>query len=328
MHWMSLNYLALVLMIVVSYNILLVNIIHKQLPDVLISRLDRIEEKIGLLKSGKQNTAMIDILPAAVPAAVPATRKFLAAALMVRIYAHDKAELKVAHLLQWIHFVRYAGVDHVYLYDAYQKDDEKLQTHVSPFEFVTYHDWSEHGKPEFTLEGTQVTAYQHAIDNYGDAYVWHMALDIDEYPTSEADIEPDFLYRYLSKVTDEGISEIVLPNYLLVGGMNRDENMWMGERYTRLFLEPDTLCKPIYRPRQVRAQVHHNSIITGHSIIADRNAMRLSHFQGARHDNWALNISQRLLERTEDDMWMPTLIQKVKGWLLCHPAWFNITTKL
>ena len=51
MHRMSRRYIAFVLVFIfVSYNILLLNIIHKQLPAVSISMLDRMEDKKGLLK--------------------------------------------------------------------------------------------------------------------------------------------------------------------------------------------------------------------------------------------------------------------------------------
>jgi Glycosyltransferase 61 len=51
MHRMSRQYIAFMLVfIVASYNILLLNIIHKQLPAVSISMLDRMEDKKGLLK--------------------------------------------------------------------------------------------------------------------------------------------------------------------------------------------------------------------------------------------------------------------------------------
>lgn len=238
----------------------------------------------------------------------------IAAALMVRIYEHDKAELKVIHLDQWIMFALYSGVDHIYVYDTYQSPHERLRDHLSNLSFVTYHDWSEYGKPEFSLFGTQVPAYQHAIDHYGDRYMWHMSLDMDEYVTSEVDLEFGFLSRYLSKVTDTTVSEITLSNYLAVGGMNRDDGVWMAEKYKRLFLEPDTLCKPIYRPKNVRAGMHHTQVLTGTSIIAERNQMRMTHVHGARHDDWSANVSQHIMDVTQDDRWMPVLTDKVKQW--------------
>ena len=237
-------------------------------------------------------------------------KQTLAAILLVRIYRGDKAGLTLGHVLQWMQFMRYAGVDHFYIYDAYEKKEEMLEAFFRYYPYVTYIDWSAH--TPYEMFKTQVSAYQHSIDTYGGSYTWHTAMDIDEYPTSETDMEPYFMRRFLHTITDDTISEISMHNHLLLGGANQDETLWLAERYTRVTTGHSTLSKPIYRPNRVSAAIHHNQLHSGRSIDAEKTQLRMSHIWGARIDEWAVKMSQHVMDITEDDIWMPVLIEKVR----------------
>ncbi len=104
---------------------------------------------------------------------------FLTAVLLVRIYENDKAQLTSKEMVQWLQYLRYAGVEHVYVYDAWVHGNEQQKQLLSIFMkegFVTYIDWHTHNP--YTIGGTQVAAYRHCIKNYGNVSQWQTAIDM------------------------------------------------------------------------------------------------------------------------------------------------------
>jgi hypothetical protein len=70
---------------------------------------------------------------------------FLAVHVFNRIYAASKAQRSVLDLMTWLTYQRLAGVEHVYYYDSYVHDEEKLEKALQPAiasGFLTYIDWS------------------------------------------------------------------------------------------------------------------------------------------------------------------------------------------
>jgi hypothetical protein len=241
----------------------------------------------------------------------------LCAVIISRIYPEDLAQITVEHLLQWMAYMRYAGATHVYLYDTHQKPQERLgallQTALDP-RFVTYHDWGMYAHP-FSLDNTQVTAYQHAIDHYAQKCAWQIALDVDEYPFSEDDMAQGFLQRYLKHIEKHApdTAEISLQNYLLLGPMNTDSTVWLPEKYTRLTKEPgNNLVKPLYRPEKVKANMHHNTVLSGSHMDERKQVLRLAHVWGARIDNFQNTVSQHVLDITQEDTRLRDVIQTIK----------------
>ena len=71
---------------------------------------------------------------------------FLSAVLVVRIY-RSHIRLSSRELVQWLQYLRYAGVEHVYVYDAYV-GSESQKSVLNSFivnGYVTYVDWSAPG---------------------------------------------------------------------------------------------------------------------------------------------------------------------------------------
>ena len=113
---------------------------------------------------------------------------------------------------------------------------------------ITYIPWN---VGQHTLEN-QVQCYQKIFDEYGKLTTWQIAIDMDEFPFVIGDVEEGFLGRYLQKFS-ETISEVSMPNFLLLGQGDRSKNMTI-DRIDRI--EPsksNNLDKPIYRPLQVTA---------------------------------------------------------------------------
>lgn len=238
---------------------------------------------------------------------------YLTAIVLLRIYESDKAKLTTREFKQWLEYVRYAGIEHVYVYDAYVVDTESQRGILSKFfqdGFITYVDWHVHNP--YTIQGTQVASYQHCIDNYGHEHTWQAAIDIDEYPFSPRDTEPGFLTRFVKQFSEKNphVSEITMQNYLFLGKPLERELLF--ERLWRRTKGPaNPLVKPIYRPVNVRAQVHHNYLKTGRSMNAPDHELRLNHYWGARLQNWG-DDTPEIIAKTQEDWSMENIVKAFK----------------
>ena len=144
---------------------------------------------------------------------------FLTAVLLVRIYVKDLAQLSTRELRQWLYYLRYAGFQHVYVYDAFVMKDESQAKALKPLideGFVTYVDWSHKAFP-YSIDGTQHSAYQDCINRFGHQTQWQAAIDIDEYPFSQTDQQPLFAQRAVARISENipHASELTMQNFLL-----------------------------------------------------------------------------------------------------------------
>ena len=237
-------------------------------------------------------------------------RYFLTAVVLLRIYKDDKAKLTTRELKQWLQYMKYIGVEHVYLYDAFYNEEEAQAKYLDVYlreNYVTYIDWHMHNP--YTISGTQVTAYQHCIDNFGSESTWQTAIDIDEYPFSPVDTEPYFLARFVNKHSAKhpNVAEICMENFLFLGKPLRREllveRLWRRDKQ-----RSNKLVKPIYKPANVSASVHHNNILSGSSVHADEKELRMNHYWGARLQNWGEDTPE-ILTQTIEDRGMETVIR-------------------
>lgn len=239
---------------------------------------------------------------------------FLTAVLLVRIYEKDKAKLTTKELKMWLQYLRYAGVEHVYVYDAWVYLEESQLSALNDFiedGYVTYTDWHIHNP--YSVSGTQVASYQDCINNYADENQWQAAIDIDEYPYSPKDTAAGFLYRYIKDFSDyhPQISEITMQNYLYLGKPLNKE--LMIERLFRRTHQPaNPLVKPIYKPSCVRAQVHHNMVQKGRTMVAPVEELRMNHYWGARLQNWGEDTPE-IFGKTEPDYGIQPIIDAFKN---------------
>ena len=239
---------------------------------------------------------------------------FLTAVLLVRIYKKDKAKLTTRELRQWLQYLRYAGVEHVYVYDAWMDESESQLKSLDVFVrdgFITYIDWHTHNP--YSIRGTQVAAYQHCIDNYSKENYWQVAIDIDEYPFSLSDTEPGFLYRYVKHFSNyhPQVSEITMQNYLFLG-KPLDREFLIDRLFRRTHQQANNLVKPIYKPGHVRAEVHHNYLRRGRTMNAPSSELRMNHYWGARLQNWGEDTPE-ILAQTEPDYSMLPIVASFKG---------------
>jgi hypothetical protein len=80
-----------------------------------------------------------------------------------------------AYLDEWVRFHRSQGVEHFFLYNNFSSDDY-LRVLAPHADYVTVTDW-----PVSFLEGGQLRAMVHAIEQPGASYRWLAIIDIDEF---------------------------------------------------------------------------------------------------------------------------------------------------
>ena len=209
--------------------------------------------------------------------------------LLVRIYHTDLAGLTSRELVQWLHYLKYAGVDHLYVYDAYAFANESQSRILAPYVqegYVTYVDWSHRAVP-YSIEGTQVAAYQDCITRWGNNSTWQAAIDIDEYPFSPTDQKPGFMSKFVKSFSEQhpDVSEITMQNYLFLGKPLDDkvQPFLIGRLWRRTRQRGNYLVKPVYKPAHViHALVHHNILRQGKSTDAPDMALRINHYWSTR----------------------------------------------
>ena len=242
---------------------------------------------------------------------------FLTALVLLRIFkeSEKRANLTTREMKQWLEYLRYSGVEHVYVYDAFVTEDESQKDELEPFfkdNFITYVDWHEHNPHTLPMK---TEGYQDCLDRFGSESTWQTAIDIDEYPFSPTDMEPGFLARFVKCYAEKNpeVSEICMQNFLFLGKpISKSERELLFERLWRRDPKPSNkLVKPIYKPGNVRAAIHHNRILRGKSRNAPVDELRMNHYWGARLQNWG-DDTPEILARTIEDLSMEKIVKAFK----------------
>lgn len=233
---------------------------------------------------------------------VPKAPYFLTVVMNVRIYETDKAKLTTKELKAWLQYLRYAGVEHVYLYDAWLHKNESQLAPLRVFideGYITYTDWHTHNP--YSTKNTSVAAYQDCIDRRKGENTWQVAIDLDEFPFSPTDTAPGFLYRFVQQLSKHNprVSEISMQNYLYLG-KPLDKDLLIERLLRRTPDASNRLVKPIYKPSNVRADIHHNRLKRGRLMVAPDKELRLNHYWGTRLQNWGEDTPE-ILGKTEHD---------------------------
>ena len=249
---------------------------------------------------------------------VPGPPYFLTAVFIVRIYENDLSELTSAEIKQWLVYLRYAGVEHVYLYDLWLLPGESQREALDVFireGYLTYTDWHKYSTKPFDCAKSQLSGYQHCIDNYGKDFDWQAAIDIDEYPFSPKDTDPGFMHRFVKKYSKKhsDVSEITMQNYIYLGEKNKSRELLMDRLWRHTHGPHNNLVKPIYKPGAIRgAQIHHNYLYSGKTRDAPDNELRFNHYWGARLQNWGPD-TEEIIAMTEEDLGVKPIVAAFKA---------------
>ena len=237
---------------------------------------------------------------------VGSKKYFLTEIIMVRIYRNDLAKWTIKELKQWMHFLFYVGVEHVYLCDHFIYDHERLESSLSRYikrGLLTYIEWPWNASSNGgNIMKHQVNCYDHVIRKYGMDSVWQMSIDMDEFPVCLNDTEGLFLVRFL-KQKPARVSQILMPNFLMLGQGNRSKTMTI-ERITRITKKTaNALTKPIYRTSSIRhPDIHRHFIGSGLTITASTQELRMLHYWGARLQNWGQDTNKTIEVTDEFDL--------------------------
>ena len=218
---------------------------------------------------------------------------YLTNIVRVRIYENDKAKWTIKELKQWLHYLFYAGVGHVYLCDHFLYFHERLKASLLRYvenNLLTYIEWPWNASSNGgnTLRH-QALCYSHVIKKYGTESRWQMSIDMDEYPFVVNDTTPAFLSNFLKKKekTLNGTSQILMQNFLMLGQGNRSKTMTI-ERITRITkTKANALTKPIYKVQNIaHPDIHIHQMKSGSTLYADEAELHMLHYWGARMQNW------------------------------------------
>ena len=237
------------------------------------------------------------------PISARSRKFFLTEILMVRIYKHDLAKWTTRELKQWLHFLFYAGVEHVYVCDHFIHQNESLKSILSKYTekgLLTYIAWPWNASINGgDIMKHQVNCYGHVIQKFGNDSIWQTSIDMDEFPVCLKDTNRLFLARYLLQ-QPTNVSQILMPNFLMLGQGNRYKTMTI-ERITRMTnKEANHLTKPLYRVSAIlEASVHSHRIKSGLTITANNAELRMFHYWGARLQNWGPD-TEKTFEGTEE----------------------------
>jgi hypothetical protein len=245
----------------------------------------------------------------------------LSAVLLFRLFQKDELNFTSEDLYHWLDYMRYAGVEHFYLYDNCQSSEECL-TDLTKYPDITYTLWQ-----IADYEQAQTPAYNHHLQTHHPQAMYEILLDMDEYPFMPSNLERNFLRNYALQRQ----AKQVLFRSIFFGGppANNTSDDWRVLRYTRRRARAETegRTKPLYQPKEVnyRDGVHNlhevmlwkeqvvdlsdfryspYDVIMGHHKMEDEHILRINHY-------WC----ERLVDGdlVEDDS-IGELIQRVMHW--------------
>ena len=226
------------------------------------------------------------------------------AVLLVRIFEDDVAGWTKSDLSQWIDYMKFSGVSHIYLYDNYHTEVEKLEDWCKAYfpNLVTYHNWNE--SISENVGGTKVTAYRNAVKHYKAASDWQISIDMNEFPFAPNDRDSNFLARTLLALYNiyPRAGEFSIHGVQFVGKSRYGQNHIMTKYVRRDPYSSVEDVKPIYRPRKVLFKAIHVDKMKLSNEIYDipSEVLRLNRYRGKEFPSWSRDWDEIENRTTED----------------------------
>lgn len=264
---------------------------------------------------------------------LPQEQKFsLTAVVVSRIASGDASGISLYECRQWLEYMRYAGVEHVFWYDAAHSMTESQERGLRPYiqkGFMTYHHFHKlfPGSINLGYGFKRDKSLVHCLNSYGQRTRWLAAVDVDEYIFVPRDTTPGFLDRYLRDYEDEfpEVSQMLLQCIVFEGPPTKPPPALVVERFQ--MRAPGTLgvslgaasaMKSLIRPRDTErvytADPHHFEMHTGKTVAQAAASVRLNRYRGLRR----LNASSEMPVGLVEDSSMQPIAEELKQ--LLHVA--------
>ena len=237
------------------------------------------------------------------------------AVLLVRIYEDDESGWTKDDLSQWLDYMEFAGIGHIYLYDNFQSPVESLKDWCKAYypKLVTYHAWNE-TTPE-NLGGSQVTAYRNAVKHYKSNSDWQISIDMNEFPFAPNDRDFNFLRRTLLALYNiyPRAGEFSIHGVGFVGRARYGQNHIMTKYVRRDPYASTDDVKPIYRPRKILFKAVHVDKMKLSNEIYDIpvEVLRLNRYRGMKFPDWSRSWDE-VENRTTEDLTAQRVIHKLE----------------
>lgn len=239
----------------------------------------------------------------------------LSAVVLLRVFTQDKIKHTFREVREWMEWMFYGGVEHIFIYDNWHEKKESIFACLQQYidrGLVTYHDFNHPGRP---YPWVQSNAYAHWLENHRHESLWQMTLDFDEYPHLYDDVEAGFLLRLTSK----SHCAIYFQNqFWLDVEQNKSEGQLLMERYLRRdknFEKYPSRSKVMYKTAHVTKLLVHSVEMRGcnDNYIVPIEEGALEHYWGPRNiiGNPNFNL-ERFMKNTIGDLRMRNAASKFK----------------
>eukprot|EP00250_Pteridium_aquilinum_P024428 c29063_g1_i1 orf=106-1176(+) len=252
-------------------------------------------------------------------------RRFLQALIFNRVYGSDLFRIGPYECKQWIEYMLFAGVEHIYWYDAAHSNAETLEAYLRPYmragllTYLRFHRlFPESLSESFHFE--QDNSYRHFLSHFAQSAKWVIQIDVDEYPFSTIDHDSCFLQRLVREyeVRSPNVTQVLLQCMIFAGNPQGDlVNGWVVERYQRRKYETEGVekgyqsrQKPIYRADLCKGILMDNPHVVwmedGKTVVASEERIRVNHYWGARETGFQQDTVESIGMLVPDSSIQPT----------------------
>ncbi|KAL3866388.1 hypothetical protein ACJMK2_043690 [Sinanodonta woodiana] len=266
--------------------------------------------------------------------ATKAPKYYLTEVVRVRLYKEDNARWTIKEFKQWVHYMFYAGVDHIFVCNHYLDESEKIESYLQKYVekgLMTVIPWTfrnpRKGQEDYVtrIHDNQMGCYNYFLMGNGSDTVWQMSIDMDEYPFCMKDQSRGFLKRYLqqynSKPSRRNVTAVAMDNFLMLGDGDRTHDMVI-DRINRMMTPnvTDSHCKPVYKTNcTVMVGIHNvkaDACPGAFKVRLYPTELRMLHYWGSRTNITGLLKEEIKRKTVEFNLVRDTISKHVRESLL------------
>ncbi|BBN03175.1 hypothetical protein MPTK1_2g21390 [Marchantia polymorpha subsp. ruderalis] len=265
----------------------------------------------------------------------PADRSFfLAAVIFNRVFKEDLFKITAYECKQWIEYMVFSGVEHIFWYDTAHSDQESQEAYLTDYVnrgILTYHRFHHMfpGNVESGYHFEQDHSYEHFLSTHSSKVKWVVEMDVDEYPFMPTELNSMFLKEYVLNLESSrpDVSQVLLPCMIFGGNPEGDlDNGWVIERYQRRKRLTEgsrpgfvSRTKPIFQPKLAKGvssfDPHQFPMKEGETMVTRPEVLRMNHYWGPRLTDFKPDTPAVIALLVPDDSIQPiaTLLKSRSG---------------